>query len=304
MPPTEIFDARFVAPSSGVALGEGSAIDYRSWPATGQTLTENYRIRFQAGRTWQNVALRLPATFGDNIKSLRIDNRSVRGGDSVVSLLPTGDINIAVEYLLDPVTFTAAPASIVFAMGSRDSVPPAPKTVRVTPSSTTASWNASVSDSWIEIDRTMGTGAQDIRISVTQLAFDGGRTSGSVTIRQSFSSPPLVIPVHVDMVLGAPAAPAPVAFSVGAVYPNPTDAAGITASLDYTLETAAPVMVTVHDLLGRTVRTLVSTAMQAPGRHVAMWDARSASGERLAAGVYRFRIDVAGQTRTRAVVIR
>lgn len=304
VPPTEIFDARFVAPSSGVALGEGSAIDYRAWPGTGQTITENYRIRFQAGRTWQNVTLRLPPSFGDNIKSLRIDNRSVRGGDSIVSLLPTGDINIAVEYLLDPVTFTVAPASVVFAMGSRDSTLPAPQTVRVTPSSPTASWNASVSDSWIELDRTVGTGTQDIRINVTHLAFDGGRTSGSVTVRQSFNSPPIVIPVHVDMVLGLTATPSPVAFSVGAVYPNPTGAAGIAASLDYTLEAAAPVTVTVHDMLGRTVRTLVSTAMQAPGRHVAVWDARGEGGDRLAAGVYRFRVDVAGELRTRAVVIR
>jgi len=306
VPPGEIFDVRLVAPASGIALGEGSTIDYRPWPATGQTVTENYRIRFQAGRSWTSVSLRLPSTFTDNIKSLRVDGKSVKAGDSVVTQLAGGDINISIEFNLDPVTFSVSPQSVLFSLGSRDSTLPAPKTIRVTPSSATASWNASVSDSWIEIDRTSGVGTQDISIGIRQLAFDGGRTSGSVLIRQQFGSPPLSIPVHVDMVLSQQALSVKLPFTVGEIYPNPLQSGGGSsqASLVYSLDAATPVSIAVFDALGRKVRTVENSVLRAPGRNVATWDMRGDDGRRLSAGVYRIRVDASGMSRMRSVIVR
>ncbi|MBL0175839.1 MAG: hypothetical protein IPP94_11335 [Ignavibacteria bacterium] len=305
-PPQEIFDARLVAPASGIILGEGSSIDYRPWPASGQTVTENYRVRYQAGRTWPSVSLRLPATFSENIRSVRIDNKAVKAGDSVVSLLASGDMNIAVEYLLDPVTFTVAPQAVVFPLGNRDTTLPAMKTVRVTPSTATASWSVSASDSWIDIDRTSGTGPQDLRIGINHLAFEEGRTSGAVIIRQSIGTAPVSIPVHVDMVTALDATPEPVGFTVGEAYPNPitisSGFAGVT--LGYTLDAPAPVTVSVHDALGRKVRTVDAAAMRGAGRHTAVWDLRGDGGSRLSAGVYRMRVEVGGASRVRSIIVR
>ncbi len=304
VPPSEIFDVRLVSPAQGITLGEGSLLDFRPWPGSGQTVTETYRIRYQAGRTWPSVTLLVPPALHSGIKTLRINNNVAKAGDSLVTQFATGDINISVEYTLTPLTFTVAPSSVVFSLSTRDTVLPAAKTVRVTPSITTASWSASASASWITLSRTSGTGAQDLAIGVNHLAFENGRTSGEVRIRQSFANPPVIIPVHVDMVLSAGGAPEAADFSLGDVYPNPADATGGGAVLAYTLERASAVSVSVHDALGRRVRLIEASAQRAAGRHTAQWDLHDDAGRRPAAGMYLLRVDVAGVSRIRSVVLR
>lgn len=306
VPPAGIFDVRLVAPASGITLGEGSTIDYRPWPASGSTVTENYRIQYQAGRTWNSVTLLFPATFSDNIRSVRADNKTVKGGDSVVASTASGEINLSIEFVLDPVTFTVAPQSVIFTLGGGDTSLPAMKTVRVTPSSATAAWTASASESWIDIDRYSGTGAMDLQIGINHLAFEGGRTSGEVLIRQALGTKPLSIPVHVDMVTAIHAAANPLRFTVDDAYPNPVSVSTgqSTVTLEYTLADAEAVSVTVFDALGRVVRTLDAALQRTPGRHLAIWNLRGDAGERVAPGVYRVRLTVAGLSRTRAIVVR
>lgn len=306
VPPSEIYDVRLVSPAQGITLGEGSLVDFRPWPGSGQTVTESYRIRFQAGRTWPSVTLMVPPALNSNIKSLRVNNSAVKAGDSVVTQFASGDINISVEYTLNAITFAVSPTSLVFSLNSRDTVLPAEKTVRVTPSSSTALWSVSASASWITLSRTSGAGAQDVSIGVNHLAFESGRTSGEVRVRQSISTPATVIPVHVDMVTSVARTAEPVAFSLGDIYPNPVSVFGgsAPASLDYTLEQAAPVTVVVLDALGRRVRLLESAVDRAPGRHTAVWDLRDENGARPAAGAYLLRVDVAGVSRIRSVVLR
>jgi hypothetical protein len=269
-------------------------------------VTENYRVRFQAGRDWPSVSLRLPAAFSDHIKSIRIDGRTVRAGDSVVTILPFGDMNIAVEYNLDPVTFSASPQSIVFALSGNDTTTPAPKTVRVTPSSASAFWNAYVSDSWLSIDRTSGAGSQDITVSINHISFEGGRTTGSVFIRQQGGGEPLAIPVHIDMTLSVGAGPATSPLFVGEMFPNPVFAgnASVPVYLTYSLETASQVLITVHDVLGRRVRTLDDYSHHAPGRHTAVWDTLKEDGEHVPAGVYHVRIEAGAHAYVRSVIVR
>jgi flagellar hook assembly protein FlgD len=60
----------------------------------------------------------------------------------------------------------------------------------------------------------------------------------------------------------------------------------------------ASVKVEVYDVLGRSVKTLLSGDMQA-GYHSALWDGTNGSGALVGSGVYYYRIEatgVSGQT--------
>jgi len=73
------------------------------------------------------------------------------------------------------------------------------------------------------------------------------------------------------------------------------------STLSWNLSAPTPVRARVYDLAGRLVATLVD-ARQAAGRHVAVWDGRAASGERVRAGVYLCHIEAGALTATRRLV--
>jgi flagellar hook assembly protein FlgD len=61
--------------------------------------------------------------------------------------------------------------------------------------------------------------------------------------------------------------------------------------MHYDLPTETPVRIVIYDAAGRYVTTLVDEPAQAPGRHEAIWDGRSAGGESVASGVYFCRME-------------
>jgi hypothetical protein len=80
----------------------------------------------------------------------------------------------------------------------------------------------------------------------------------------------------------------PTAFALSSAWPNP-------ASSDMSFELAVPqgqgpATVSVYDLAGRRVRTLVEGEVT-PGRHRLTWDGRDASGNRAAPGVYLAKLE-------------
>jgi hypothetical protein len=70
--------------------------------------------------------------------------------------------------------------------------------------------------------------------------------------------------------------------SVDAPYPNPF---ADRVHIDYRVAEPATVRLTVHDVLGRTVATLVDDRAS-PGRHTAIWNGADATGTEAAAGIY------------------
>ena len=96
------------------------------------------------------------------------------------------------------------------------------------------------------------------------------------------------------------ALPAPVAlqtrpavFSLADNYPNPFNP---TTTLQYALPQAADVALTVYNVLGQPVRTLVAERQNA-GRYVVEWDATNDQGHRLSAGLYFYRLQAGGDFR-------
>ena len=84
----------------------------------------------------------------------------------------------------------------------------------------------------------------------------------------------------------------PQEFALEAAYPNPFNAS---VQIPFAVWQAnAPVELTVHDVLGRTVRTLTSGTV-ATGRHVLHWDGRNAAGEPVGNGAYLVQLRAGSQ---------
>jgi hypothetical protein len=82
--------------------------------------------------------------------------------------------------------------------------------------------------------------------------------------------------------------PGPVAFTLYYNYPNPFNN---TTIIEYELTRMARTELTIYDLLGRRVVTLVD-AVCPPGIHSAVWDGRNRDGGAVASGVYVYRLQI------------
>ncbi len=83
----------------------------------------------------------------------------------------------------------------------------------------------------------------------------------------------------------------PAVFSLADNYPNPFNPA---TTIQYALPQAADVALTVYNVLGQPVRTLVAEH-QSAGRYVVEWDATNDSGHSLSSGMYFYRLEASGE---------
>jgi FlgD Ig-like domain len=102
-----------------------------------------------------------------------------------------------------------------------------------------------------------------------------------------------------DSPLDGPVLPDVEGPQLGAGHPNPFSPR---TSVDYYLPEPGPVQLTVHDVVGRLVGTLVS-GVQSSGRHTATWDGRDARGGRASSGTYFLRLCAERGTAVRKVVM-
>ena len=91
----------------------------------------------------------------------------------------------------------------------------------------------------------------------------------------------------------------PTEFRLLANYPNPFNA---TTRLLYTLPEAAQVKLTIYNLNGAVVNTLVN-GVQPAGYYGMDWDGRDQSGAIVSTGVYIYRLQANGQVSTRKMVL-
>ena len=125
--------------------------------------------------------------------------------------------------------------------------------------------------------------AGEIYVNVHSTLFAGGE------IRGDFA------PVASAVDESAPSA----GIALGQNYPNPFNP---NTTIEYTLSMDARVTLTIHDLRGRTVRTLIDEAVAA-GRRSVTWDGRNDAGEPLPSGVYFLRIQGAGAEQTQKLML-
>ena len=72
------------------------------------------------------------------------------------------------------------------------------------------------------------------------------------------------------------------AFALEEPYPNPVRTEAV---IQYEVPTSGSVALSIYDILGREVRTLVDESVRA-GKHTLTWDARDNNGQALASGMY------------------
>ncbi len=82
----------------------------------------------------------------------------------------------------------------------------------------------------------------------------------------------------------------PAVFSLAANYPNPFNPQ---TTIQYALPQAADVGLTVYNVLGQPIRTLVAEH-QAAGRYAVEWDATNDSGHSVSSGMYFYRLQAGG----------
>ena len=94
--------------------------------------------------------------------------------------------------------------------------------------------------------------------------------------------------------------PVTAALEFHAPYPLPARAS---VSLDYSLPAPSSVTISIFDLTGRQVRTLVRSESQGSGPHHLVWDTKADDGHTVEAGVYFAQITLGGVSRQRRLVV-
>jgi len=111
----------------------------------------------------------------------------------------------------------------------------------------------------------------------------------------STAGAPFIVPVHLVVGASTPVEDAmPRAVTLSPAMPNPFNPR---TELVYALPKDGPVRITIHDLAGRCVATLVDETRSAGVHHVT-WDGVGTTGARLSSGAYLARLVVAGEVKT------
>lgn len=87
-------------------------------------------------------------------------------------------------------------------------------------------------------------------------------------------------------------------FKLGQSYPNPFSS---TAAIPYGLNEESNVQVTIFDILGRVVRKF-EVGYQSTGTHNIIWDGRNNLGQKVASGVYLYKLKANGESQVKKMV--
>jgi len=93
--------------------------------------------------------------------------------------------------------------------------------------------------------------------------------------------------------------PVPTVFGLDQNFPNPFNP---TTTIRFTIDSNSLVQLTVMNVLGQKVRTLIND-YQASGTHLAIWDGRDDAGNKMSSGTYLYKIKVSDQVEIRRMVL-
>ena len=92
----------------------------------------------------------------------------------------------------------------------------------------------------------------------------------------------------------------PVMYSLNQNYPNPFNP---TTTISYNIPSRSQVTLTIYNMVGQKIRTLVSNKMQEPGAYSVQWDSRNNQGQVVPSGVYLYRIEASHFVSTKKMVL-
>lgn len=88
-------------------------------------------------------------------------------------------------------------------------------------------------------------------------------------------------------------------FELAQNYPNPFSSS---TAIPYNIKKQSEIKVTIYDILGREVRKF-RVVLQTAGSHRILWDGRNSFGQRVAAGVYLYKVQVGGESQVKKMVL-
>ncbi len=91
----------------------------------------------------------------------------------------------------------------------------------------------------------------------------------------------------------------PTKFSFRGGYPNPSPG---NTTMQFSLPSEGPVKMTIHNVRGERVKTLIRETLSA-GRHERAWNGRDEEGGTVASGTYWVRLEAAGEIQTKRVTV-
>jgi len=111
----------------------------------------------------------------------------------------------------------------------------------------------------------------------------------------------LCFPVYYSSVtaVGEDRSPLPLVYRLDQNYPNPFNPS---TTILFTLARRDHVKLTVFNILGQVVITLADRTYD-PGIHAVVWDGCDSGGQTAASGIYLYRIESAGLTKTRKMIL-
>ncbi|MHB2150208.1 carbohydrate-binding module family 20 domain-containing protein [Calditrichota bacterium LG25] len=80
----------------------------------------------------------------------------------------------------------------------------------------------------------------------------------------------------------------PKEFTLNQNYPNPFNP---TTTISFTLPEASRVTLSVYNVLGQKVRTLIDNQLASAGTHAKQWDGRDEAGHKVASGIYFYKLE-------------
>jgi len=89
-----------------------------------------------------------------------------------------------------------------------------------------------------------------------------------------------------------------ISFELAQNYPNPFSSS---TAISYKLHSPSEVEVTIYDVLGREIKKY-NVGVQLPGVHGVVWDGKNNLGERVAMGIYFYRIQAGGETQVKKMI--
>ena len=92
----------------------------------------------------------------------------------------------------------------------------------------------------------------------------------------------------------------PVLYKLNQNYPNPFNP---TTQISYNIPSRSQVTLTIYNMMGQKVRSLVSNKMQEPGSYSVQWDSRNDQGQVVPSGVYLYKIQASHFTATKKMVL-
>ncbi len=91
----------------------------------------------------------------------------------------------------------------------------------------------------------------------------------------------------------------PYAYQLAQNYPNPFNP---TTTIEFSLPKSSRVRLTVFNMLGQQVRTLADEYLTA-GPHAVNWDGADAGGNRVASGIYYYRLETDDYSQTKEMIL-